>query len=398
MTDSLDHKKPEGIAATAAGGRREFVKGAAAGLLGAAGLSSALSHSVEAEEAVPQKAVEDPQAPPGLAPNALLDARFPMTYETSVPEGVRVVMGYFAALARRDMRGIAEMLHFPFASYEGTDPVAIQNVDELMAHAPASINMSKNPERFTDHDGYMKPGSYDMFDGLEVFNSDPVSVNLSLAYNRYGSDGKQLLRCEGIYCITNNDGKWGIQLMSTIFTPADMVGMVYTDTIEQAKRIRINHDLAYQVADAEGVWGPVLQLGPRAGVANSTVAAFYGRVKPMDPFRVKGVKTRLSVSEVTAKNFVKDPNDFIEYRKMFKKSGVGDWGFTYGILPTTRVVHATVNKAHMFSGVTRYTTAGEEISRDGEISIITYKKGRWGLAGGLSYVTAHDRANDARTV
>jgi len=56
---------------------------------------------------------------------------------------------------------------------------------------------------------------------------------------------KKLLRCQGIYTATNNDGKWGIQLMSTISTPADMMNVVYNDTIEAAKRLRENHDLAF---------------------------------------------------------------------------------------------------------------------------------------------------------
>jgi len=59
-----------------------------------------------------------------LGPYALLDARFPMTYKTSVPEGVKVMTAYFAALSERDLKGMAETLHFPFASYEGTDPVS----------------------------------------------------------------------------------------------------------------------------------------------------------------------------------------------------------------------------------------------------------------------------------
>jgi hypothetical protein len=395
MSDSPDNTKKGAKEINAGADRRDFIKNAAAaGLVCAAGLTPALGQSTAA---APQGGAQDPQAPPGLAPNALLDARFPLTYENSVPEGVKVLTAYFAALSRRDLRQMADTLHFPFASYEGTEPVVIQTPDELMAHAPASMNVAQNPERFTDHDGYIVPGAYDAFDGIEVINSDPVSVNLCLTYIRYGRDGKKLLRCEGVYCVTNNDGKWAIQLMSTIFTPADMVGVVYTDTIEAAKRLRMNHDLAYQVADAEGVWGPVLQFGPQAHVAINTVAAFYGRVKPMDPFHVVGVKSRLALSNVTTESFKKDPNDFVKYREMFKKSGVGNWGFAYGVLPYTRVLHATVNKAHMYSGVTRYTIAGEEISRDAEINIVTYKKGRWGLSGGLTYVTAHDRANDVRS-
>src|ERR1700728_4565488 len=115
--------------------RRGFIKNAAAaGLLGAAGATPALGQLTQS-----QGTAEDPQAPKGLSPLGMLDYRFPISYETSVPAGVRVLTQYFAALSRRDLKGMAETLHFPFASFEGTEPVVVQTADELMAHAPASM-------------------------------------------------------------------------------------------------------------------------------------------------------------------------------------------------------------------------------------------------------------------
>ena len=77
-----------------------------------------------------------------------------------------------------------------------------------------------------------------LFGGIEVFNSDPVQVNLALTYDRYGASGNKLLRCQGVYCVTNNDGRWGIQLMSTIFTPGPQVGMQFPDSAMIAHRLR----------------------------------------------------------------------------------------------------------------------------------------------------------------
>jgi hypothetical protein len=156
----------------------------------------------------------------------MLDNRYPATFAESVPKGVEVLMGYFTAFNQRDLKGMAEYLHFPFASFEGTDPVLVNTPDEFMAKTPASMNMNPNPERFTDHDGYMKAGSYDVFRGLEVLAMDPVVVAIAMSYDRYGSDGKKMLRCEGVYSVTNNDGRC-IELMSTIFTPADMIGLEF---------------------------------------------------------------------------------------------------------------------------------------------------------------------------
>jgi hypothetical protein len=375
--------------------RRGFIKGAAAaGLLGALGSASALG-----QPAPQQGAVEDPQAPKGLAPLGMLDYRFPMSYETSVPAGVRVLTQYFAALSRRDLKGMAETLHFPFASYEGTDPVVVQTADELMAHAPASMNMTENPERYTDHDGYLKPGSYDAFDSLEVITADPISAAMSLVYYRYEKGGKKNLRCQGLYTVTNNDGKWGIQLMSTIFTPADMMNVVFEDTMTAAKRLRMTHDLAFETCDRTLENGP-FQLGTIASVTNGTVQVFYQREKDnMDPYRVKGVKSRLQVSEATAESVAKmsqpsTPADYEYYRVLFPKLKVGNWGFVYGVLPETRVIHATVDKAHMLSGAIRYTTAGELCNYNRHLSVVTYKKGHWGIAGSFAYIAPQDRAND----
>lgn len=378
-------------------GRRNFMAGAAsAGLLGALALTTA-----SAQQTSSSSSAQDPQAPAGLGPRGMVDNRFPLTYATSVPEGVRVLMQYFTALSRRDLKGMADLLHFPFVSIEGTEPVVVSTPDQLLAHAPASMNMSQNPERYTDHDGYLKPGAYDVFDGLEVLNCDPVLAGFAMRYNRYGSDGKKLHRCEGVYSVTNNDGKWAIQMISTIFTPAHMTGVVFTDTIEAAKRCRIDHDLAYQVSD-RSVDAPTSQLGTTAAVANTGGQPWTlgpdGRA--MEQFKVKGIKTRLRVTEVTPESRARirpsaDPvSDYAGYRALFPKAGVGNWGWVYGVLPETRVLHATFDKAHMLSGAIRFNVAGEECSYNSDLSVITYKKDHWGRVGTLAYTTPHDRSND----
>jgi hypothetical protein len=59
-------------------------------------------------------------------------------------------------------------------------------------------------------------------------------------------------------------------------------------------------------------------------------------------------------------------------------------------------LHAAFDKAHMFSGAIRFTTSGEECSHNADLSVITYRKGHWGMAGGLTYTTPHDRSNDVK--
>lgn len=397
-------------------GRRDFIKGAAAaGLLTVAPTLSA---------AALQEAAVDPPKPAGLGAMGLPDARFPMTYETSVPAAVGVLTQHFKALSQRDLNALSKTMQYPFASYEGTDPVIISSAEDLVAKAPPSMNMSLNPERFTDHDGYIKAGSYDVLSGIEMFNSDNCRVNLALTYDRYGKDGKRLLRCEGIYCVTNNDGRWGIQIMSTIFTPSDLVGTTYEDTIMACARLREDHCLAFQVNEPADFLR-TRQFGEVAALGDISFSLLQNNAingDPMATFKVKGVKNRLRTAKISQESVLgpgpapvtanlnwpgnppalpnqRDGDDFSRgAREMYARIGHGiKWGFVSGAPMGHRVVHHCMNKAHMYSGVTRFTPAGEEINTTMELDVVTYKEAHWGIAGiplTFAYITTHDRVND----
>jgi hypothetical protein len=393
--------------------RRTFMRVAtAASLFGAAAATAVPGVERAAAASGSAASTEDPQPPPGL--KGTPDLRYPLCYEKPVTEGVRLLTQYFAALSRRDAKGMADTMHFPFGSFEGTNPVRIETPENLLSKAPPSMNLNPHPERFTDHDGYLKPGCYDVFVGLEVFNSDPVSANMALTYDRYGPDGKKLLRCEGIYCATNNDGRWALQLASTIFTPADLIGMRYPDAEHATKRLRIDHDLQFVTRDSSfnattDQPGQSLGIGgggtPVSNTVNNTPTGLkhsqtYIRMhRPggvMSLFKVKGVKSRLNFHEITEADVKRaaEPIDYEEYRDTFKSLGLGPWGWVFGIVSGERIVHQTVDKVHLITGATRYTATGEVINADAQVAVATYRKGRWGLSGGLAYVMTHDRGND----
>jgi hypothetical protein len=389
--------------------RRTFMKVAsAAGLLGAVALGA---EGAQAQSG-PQSSAEDPQAPPGL--KGTPDLRYPLCYKTPAIEGTRCLMEYFAALSQRDLKGMADVMHFPFGSWEGTNPVVVKAAEDLINKAPASMSVNTHPERFTDHDSYMKPGCYDIFGGMEIFNSDPISVNMALTYDRYDVTGRKLLRCQGIYCATNNDGRWALQLASTIFTPADLIGASFPDAENAAKRLRIDHDLQFVTKDAS-FNATTTQLGPTIGLGGGGTPVATGEAKTagglkhsqtyirmhrpggvMSLFRAKGVKSRLSVRDISEDDLKRDaePIDYEEYRDTFKSLGVGPWGWVFGVVPSERIIHATVDKVHFITGATRYTATGEVINTDAQVAIATYRKSRWGLSGGLSYVMTQDRGND----
>jgi len=385
--------------------RRDFLKGATVGVIGtlaATSMTSPTSAMAQIPAMAHQSQAQDPQRPKALGRRAMVDQRFPVTYQTSIPQGVSILTQFFVALSERNSKGIADLLHFPFGSWEAVDAVVVKTAEEFLAHAPASLNMNDHPERFTDHDGFLKPGAYDVFEGLEVLNVDPKMCAMSMVYNRYAADGRRLTRCEGIYTVTNNDGRWAIQAMSTIFTPDRMVGMVYPDVVELAKRLRVDHDLSYTASDR--ALEPSGHGGASMGIDNGGSPWNLGPAgKAMDQFKVVGVKSRLTyrapdtpspIPAATAKSRAEELEDYADYRKLMGSTVGEQWGWVYGIIPETRVIHHTVNKAHRFSAAVRFTASGEEISTNTDLTVVTFRKGKWANAGSFAYTTPHDRANN----
>ncbi len=362
--------------------------------------------------------------PKGLGVHGVPDLRFAMSYKEPAVESSRVMMQFFKALCARDLRGMGELCHYPLGSYEGTTGVLVDSLDELMAKPLPSINTMENPERWTDHDGYITPGTYDVFHGFEILNSDAYAANVAMTYQRYTKDGKLAMQCDGVYCVTNCDGKWGINLMSTIFKPADLVGITYPNIVQAALFTRIQHDIGPNTNDSDADIGdrqPGLSFGIRnpSGFDQAQMTASKQEFGGMSTFRTMGVKSRLthSVAQperpgelsgdagLNVRASGGDPNnqadvakykdDWKWYADMYERTGLGKWGWTIGYLPYSRVVHHTVDKAHVFSGLTRYVISGEIHDSSAELSIVTWKKGRWAKAGGGAYITMHDRANDA---
>lgn len=102
---------------------------------------------------------------------------------------------------RRDKVAVARTLHFPYATYEGTEPLIYKTAEDFLENPPPSIHESTAP------DSQLRPGTYDIMDVLQVHTFNPVNVGLELSYSRYRADGYRLGINEGIYAITNNDGK-----------------------------------------------------------------------------------------------------------------------------------------------------------------------------------------------
>jgi hypothetical protein len=195
-------------------------------MVGAAGMSAA---RVVAQTRAPQPATGPAEfsKPEGLRVGGQLDSRFPVSFAAPVSQGLRLVTEYFTALNQRDVEGITRTLHFPFAIYEDIGPIVVQTAADFVASPPPSLNATgKGKSRILR-------GSYDLLESINVHLYGPVGAAISLSFTRYTPDGHKLLLCDGIYSVTNNDGRWAIQLASTIVHQAEFIGLQYRDA-EQA--------------------------------------------------------------------------------------------------------------------------------------------------------------------
>jgi hypothetical protein len=382
-------------------GRREFVKTiGAAGTLGViTGVDAAAAGAAQAAQAA--GGAPEFQRPSNLRAGAQLDSRFPVSFATPVSEGFRLVTEYFTALSQRNLDALARTLHFPFAIYEDIEPVVVPTAADLLKNPPPSLNFAGKGKT------KVQRGSYDLLESVNVHLYCPVGGAFSLTFARYTPDGHKLLVCDGLYSVTNNDGRWAIQLASTIFHEVDFIGVAYPDA--EASDIRGNQNyLAAFGYDNEAILNdPQSMRGSYeaplpVGTRTASVNFGYGprersrdarEGRPMSGWRTKGVKSRLAVSTVTAESRNRVIATNLAEFKELAGGAVGEYAYTRDrpVRPVT--IHATHDKAHTLGGYLRYTADGTLISETRSVGIRIYKAGHWGSAGGLGQVTHHDRSN-----
>jgi hypothetical protein len=393
-------------------GRRGFIKGVAVtGMLGAFGLTPAATWAAEEGGGVRDDS-QDLHAPAGVKPGAEADTRFPLYYEHSAPESMRRVMQWFAALSRRDMAGMADNMQFPFLTYEGTDPVVFNSRDEFMSAPPPSMNVTgKSNQR---GDPLIHPGAYDVMENIEMLIFHPVGCGFSLNFTRYRATGQKILFCNALVGVTNNDGHWGIEYLSTIFQPSDLAvedfdALAVSNALHTTQR---DHALARKEDDVIGLRETVQFPVPSASVSLGTGGSSAGAGEGINDYRIKGVKSRISVPKVLTQEEIDHPDAATmaagekSMQAFYKRAAgvVGKWAYSLEFAGPngkgTRVLFAGTDKGHVYSGYTRYTADGVMISESCWIGCITYKKKIWAAAdivGIFGQVMTLDHGNDDQT-
>lgn len=385
--------------------RRGFVKAAgAAGFVGAVG-PIAYGPSLPPESTAiptfgPQEAEDFPR-PEGLLPGGQLDSRFPVSFRDSVKQALNLMMDYYTALNERNAEGIADTLHFPFAINEDIEPLVYQNAREFVSNPAPTLN-------FTDRGlSRVGRGSYDILSGGDIHVYCPVGAVVSFSFQRYNAHGYKLGDYDCLLSVTNNDHRWGIQMVSSIFHEMSYGGIRYPFAAEGKIRESQGYLAAFGYRDegtlndrsiGRGSYEDRLPVGTRI----ASVSFGYGpreRTRdaragtPMRGWVVSGVSSRLRVS--TVEEFVPDPSYDTNLDEFVDLAGQTVGEYSYTRFPPERpvVIHATHDKAHVLSGYWRFTPEGELISETKGVGIRIYKGGVWGDAGSMGALSPHDRSN-----
>ncbi|MCC6650035.1 MAG: hypothetical protein IT348_02680, partial [Candidatus Eisenbacteria bacterium] len=235
---------------------------------------------------------------------------------------------------------------------------------------------------------------------------------VALNYSRFDANGKKLLGCYGIYGVTNNDGKWGIEFMSTIFRPADQLHLDY-DARQFAERsihdTYRDHDLGrkYNGLNPNYTAVPIVNPGKWGGVTIGSYSfSFVGRPghSSMDAYKVKDVKSRLRVFEerASAAPVAQAPGDteVANGDERFRSISGGGVGKFFQTLEwhESRVLAADMEKAHAVSGNNRFIEDGSLANRGLYMVVLLYRNGRFTASdnGGAIFGRQmyQDRTND----
>ncbi|MFC1533506.1 hypothetical protein ACFL7M_09110 [Thermodesulfobacteriota bacterium] len=267
-----------------------------------------------------------------------LDYRFTEMYRDSIPEATMVMIQWFEAFCKRDLKGMGELMNYPYFSVEENRMIQIESPEDLIANPPTSLDVTK-----VDDD------TYDMLDCLETRIYRPAEVGFSLSFSRYQADGIKCLQGEDFYSIfKDDDGIWKLRRGSTIRKSPDQFDSVSNETIEAARRIL--HLYMY-------TWG-------------------------------SGGQAML--------NKIGWPRGEVNYEQFRERAGSRLGGYDDSIACRIDIPQHSDNKAHCMTTFIRRQADGRPITINRTLYIIVKENGHWRWSFVCAQAREHDFSNDTR--
>ena len=312
--------------------RREFVK-----TMGAAGALGAMTPAAGVAQAAQAGGVSEFPRPSNLRAGAQLDSRFPVSFADA---GLAKACGSSRSISPRSASGISRRSRGRCTSRSRSTRTSSRSSSR------ARPTSSSNPPPTLNGTG--KGRTKDQCAARTTCSRASTSTCIarsagpSRCRSRLHAGRSQAARLRRHLLVTNNDGRWAIQLASTIVHEVDFLGVAYPDAEAADIRGNQNYLAAFGYGNeaalndpksSRGSYEVPLPVGTRDGERQLRLRprersrdAREGR--PTTGWRTKGVQSRLNVSTVTeeSRNRAITTNlaEFIE----LAGGAVGDYAYT----------------------------------------------------------------------
>jgi hypothetical protein len=257
--------------------------------------------------------------------------------EWAVLEAERLVRSRFAAWNRADPHEVRAALHVPHISLAGPRLSIRESEPDLLGspdfRALASVE--------SWHSSALAR--------IDVDHASPDKVHCLVRFGRNAADGARYADGQGVYVVTNRDGRWGIQLSSSTLRP---IGVGGTDD-----------------AGAVAAAANVLRLW--VGARDCGNPAVLRRLVHLPFIELDGAALRVHRNGTA-----------------LRRCGAVVPAGRCSELGPMEVRERSAHKVTLETEIARYGPGGALVARDHALAIVTHLQGRWGMQVYSSFLTS----------
>jgi hypothetical protein len=137
---------------------------------------------------------------------ALLAAAQSRADDVANAEALKVMDSFMAAFNKRDQAAWADTLLFPHVRFASGKVAIYPDRDAFIA--------GNQIDKLIDKEGW----DHSAWDSMQVVQSSPDKVHITVAFSRYHKDGTKYASYPSLYIVERVDGRWGIRARSS-FAP-----------------------------------------------------------------------------------------------------------------------------------------------------------------------------------